>query len=311
MNYASNLDYIHGLDAMVAMAPEGAMQIQGGNWQIFDRMVNKSGAYINLQTPVSGIFHSKKGYSLEIQCEQKDEKYPILFDDVVIATPFQYSKIDIQEGILEQPLDEIPYADLAVTLFTSPLQFDPAFFNLPSNSELPSTILSTLAKSDVSASFPEGVGKPGFYSISTLRNTTNPQTQQQEWIYKIFSPQPVTPDFLSALLGAKVPDSFTGTHPEEPDLVPISWYYPHVFHAYPIAYPRVTFQDPILAPGLYYTSGMESFISTMETNSLSGMNIAKLIVEAMVAQGSVVPKNPNESEKVISQSQAGTLNQEL
>lgn len=44
----------------------------------------------------------------------------------------------------------------------------------------------------------------------------------------------------------------------------------------------MTFQDPVLADGLYYTSGMESFISTMETNALMGMNVAKLIVDDML-----------------------------
>jgi prenylcysteine oxidase/farnesylcysteine lyase len=41
----------------------------------------------------------------------------------------------------------------------------------------------------------------------------------------------------------------------------------------------MTFQDPIIRAGLYYTSGMESFISCMETNALMGMNIARLIVD--------------------------------
>lgn len=41
----------------------------------------------------------------------------------------------------------------------------------------------------------------------------------------------------------------------------------------------MTFQDPIIRDGLYYTSGMESFISTMETNALMGMNVARLIVD--------------------------------
>lgn len=49
-----------------------------------------------------------------------------------------------------------------------------------------------------------------------------------------------------------------------------------------MALPRVTFQDPIVGPGLYYTSGMESFISTMETNALMGKNVAKLIVDDIV-----------------------------
>jgi prenylcysteine oxidase / farnesylcysteine lyase len=32
---------------------------------------------------------------------------------------------------------------------------------------------------------------------------------------------------------------------------------------------------------VYYTSGMELFISTMETNALMGKNVAKLIVDDM------------------------------
>jgi prenylcysteine oxidase/farnesylcysteine lyase len=59
----------------------------------------------------------------------------------------------------------------------------------------------------------------------------------------------------------------------------ITWYYPHVWHSYPYEYPRVTFEDPELARGFYYTSGMESFISTMETSALMGMNVAQLIMD--------------------------------
>jgi prenylcysteine oxidase/farnesylcysteine lyase len=58
----------------------------------------------------------------------------------------------------------------------------------------------------------------------------------------------------------------------------ISWYYPHVWKSYPYEYPRVTFEELELAPGFYYTSGIESFISTMETSALMGMNIAQLVV---------------------------------
>lgn len=58
----------------------------------------------------------------------------------------------------------------------------------------------------------------------------------------------------------------------------ISWYHPHVWQSYPYEYPRVTFEDPELARGFYYTSGIENFISTMETSALMGMNVAQLIV---------------------------------
>lgn len=59
----------------------------------------------------------------------------------------------------------------------------------------------------------------------------------------------------------------------------ISWYYPYVWNPYPYEYPRVTFEDIELAAGFYYTSGIESFISTMETSALMGMNVAQLIVD--------------------------------
>lgn len=41
----------------------------------------------------------------------------------------------------------------------------------------------------------------------------------------------------------------------------------------------MTFEEIELAEDFYYTSGIESFISTMETSALMGMNIAQLIVD--------------------------------
>lgn len=74
-----------------------------------------------------------------------------------------------------------------------------------------------------------------------------------------------------------MPDDLNTITQESGD--PISWYHPHVWNSYPYEYPRVTFEDPELARGFYYTSGMESFISTMETNALMGMNVAQLILD--------------------------------
>jgi len=93
---------------------------------------------------------------------------------------------------------------------------------------------------------------------------------------------------ISRLFGIHVPDTFVDVDkgPLKPPS-PISWYYPHVFNSYPKALPRVTFQDPIIGPGLYYTSGMESFISTMETNALMGKNVARLIVDDILGLGTL------------------------
>jgi prenylcysteine oxidase/farnesylcysteine lyase len=87
----------------------------------------------------------------------------------------------------------------------------------------------------------------------------------------------------------------------------ISWYYPHVWNSYPYELPRVTFEELELARGFYYTSGMESFISTMETSALMGMNIAQLIVDDY----NQVLEVDNPMQKVLSEKGNGQEAEEL
>ena len=291
MNYASNLAYIHGLDTMVAMAPEGASQVMGGNWQIFHNMVTDSGARLRLNTSVTSIdvksdTKSSSKFILTIKSAETaasadDAVESAEFDHVVLATPYQFSNIKAGDNVLEHAIDEIPYVQLHVTLLTSPFKLSAGFFNLTPSAAVPSTVLTTLADDDEPSSGVQGAGKAGFFSISTLKRMINPKTGFEEYLYKIFSPEKVTPEFLSKMFGVEIPETITGTLVQTDALLvePISWYHPHVFYSYPKAYPRVTFQDPILRDGLYYTSGVESFISTMETSSLMGMNVARLMVD--------------------------------
>lgn len=303
VNYASNLDRIHGLDTMVSMAPEGSKSVVGGNWQIFDRMVKNSGASVHLNTSVSSIALAKnKAGQAKYRISTKstssaaavDTLEGIAFDQLILATPYQFSKISAGDGVFEEVIDEIPYVKLHVTLFASPFRLSADFFGLSPGAKVPTTVLTTLPPGQNSTSGIEGAGKTGFFSISTLRTVINPTTLKSEYLYKIFSPEAVTPELLSSLLGVKVSETFTGvaaseaiatenagpeTTDEEQIVEPISWLHPHIFHSYPKALPRVTFQDPILRSGLYYTSGMESFISTMETSALMGRNVARLIVD--------------------------------
>ncbi|KAK3496286.1 Prenylcysteine lyase-domain-containing protein [Neurospora crassa] len=293
VNYATNIGRLHGLDTMVAMAPAGATAVQGGNWQIFQKMVERSGATIMLNTSVSSISFAKTGseattsakYSLRAihSSSQEDTSYPVEFDNVILANPYQFSNINIADGVLETHIDEIPYVRLHVTIFTSPFRYSPGFFGLENPKALPGTVLTTLGKTDNATSGVAGAGSAGFFSISMLRKLVNPKTQKEEYAYKIFSPEKVTPEFLSRLFGVKVPETFIAEPNDQSsaEVSPISWYYPHVFYSYPKAEPRVTFQDPIVGAGFYYTSGMESFISTMETNALMGKNVARLIVDDM------------------------------
>lgn len=288
VNFASNLDTIHGLDTMVSLAPEGAKAVLGGNWQIFDRMVAASGAHVALNSTVSSItLGTKPGathpkYLITTKPGEEPVSAGVAFDNVIIATPYQFSDIKAPAEVLQTVIDKIPYVKLHVTLFASPFAISPEFLGLKAGSAVPTTVLTTYADAEDGTSGLEGVGKTGFFSISTLRTIVNPTTGKDEYLYKIFSPSEVTPEFLSSLLGAKVPETFTGAEaPVEgkETVEPVSWYYPHLFHSYPKALPRVTFQDPILGNGVYYTSGIESFISTMETSALMGKNVARLIVD--------------------------------
>jgi len=173
---------------------------------------------------------------------------------------------------LKRTPDAIPYVTLHVTLFTSPLNISGSFFNLAPGTAVPTTILTTLPADEIPPNASRGVGSAGFWSISTLRRVINPETLELENLYKIFSPQPITPSFLSSLLNTTIPPDFSLNKD-------LTWYYPHVWQSYPYEYPRVTFEDPELARGFYYTSGMESFISTMETNALMGKNVARLVMD--------------------------------
>src|SRR5436853_604539 len=152
------------------MAPEGAMQVIGGNWQIFQRMIQESGAH-----------------------------------------------------------------------------------------EIPSTAVTSLSRDTQVISHPA-------YVIKTKAQPS----KESEVPENVEETYPVTADFLSMIFGTNISESVVGSQGPDGTEV-ISWFYPHVFNSYPIAYPRFTFQDPIVGAGLYYTSGMVSFISTMETNALMGM----------------------------------------
>lgn len=181
------------------------MQIEGGNWQIFAGMLNASEAQVRLNSTITAINKSKGKYRVSslsknaISGVSTEREEP--FDTIILAAPLQYSDIDIEENLLKHTPDKVPYVTLHVTLFTSSRTLNPTYFNLAPDAEVPTTILTTLSPDEVPGNPEEGVGSPGFFSISTLRTLVNPKTVEREYLYKIFSPQKVTPEFLSNILG--------------------------------------------------------------------------------------------------------------
>ena len=279
VNYASNLAIIHGLETMVCMAINGAMSIAGGNWQIFDRMLQSSPS-ISTQFNTS-ITHVSK---------QADNTYNVTtssgeiaqYDEVVLASPLQFSKLVIDPAPERTP-DQIPYVKLYTTLFASPHKPDPAAFHLTNDQQVPQHILTTLHPSELNATDPKS--GPGYNSISIVSSGVNIHASppRKEYIYKIFALTPIVDAaFLSRILGKPVSDAEV----EHGDVNGhVSWIHHKLWHSYPDERPRVTFDEIKLDEGLWYTSAIEPFISTMETSALSGKNVARLIADGWMLKG--------------------------
>lgn len=260
VNYAQNIDEIHGLEALVSMAADGAMSVSGGNWRIFQEMIRHSKATTLLKAPVTSVSHRNDG-QYEVQWHGSGaEVSAARYDEVILAAPFHQSKITF-EPPLERTPDDIPYIQLHVTLFTSKTRISGAFFGVSSPPEI---ILTTLPPTHL-----DGGDDIPFKSISLLRTLRNPRTGTQEYLYKIFSTTqyPSEHDILRLLQSSAEDNAIT-------------WIRRKTWLSYPVESPRVTFEELRLDNGIWFTAGMESFISTMETNSLMGKNIARLMVDS-------------------------------
>ena len=265
---------------MVSMAPEGAVRVKGGNWQLFSHMGRAGASSIHLNTSIDAVHRngSSGTFTLHSSSNLNSSNFSN-FDEVIIAAPHQFTNISFIPALDHVP-DTVPYVTLHVTLFTSPHLLSPDAFNLAPEEKVPLVVLTSLSEDEEPGQRTPYPGKAGFFSISMLRPITNPKTKQQEYLYKIFSPAVITPDFLAKMLGlADVPKSVDEFAEHD-----VSWLYQKVWQSYPVQYPRVTYEPIRLAHNVWYTGGMDSFVSCMETNALMGMNVARLIVDEWVKE---------------------------
>jgi prenylcysteine oxidase/farnesylcysteine lyase len=152
-------------------------------------------------------------------------------------------------------IPKVTYMTLHVTLLATHAKLNPAAFNM--NTPVPVVILTTL---------PAAGKRPIFNSISRIRILPSGES-----VFKIFSPEAMTDEILAELF-------IDGS---------MDWIYRKVWQAYPRLDPIEEFAPIQLypshedTPGVWYTSGIESFISTMETSALSGRNIAALLAKQL------------------------------
>ena len=297
VNYGQNLALIHGLESMVCMATDGAVSIDGGNWLIFDGALKTSQADVRLNTTVTAILRGDDG-TARITSHPSDDlnsghSLTETFDEVIVAGPLQYCGISVSPPLEHIP-DDIPYVKLHVTLLSSPHRISPHYFGLDGQgARAPETILTTLPEGLDLGSNPKGVGPAEFWSISTLRTVdrlvlkNGKEKLEQHYVYKIFSPERPTAEFVAQILDIDYTNGDGSVTVAEGNTTigdlsknEISWFHEKLWYPYPLSYPRVTFEETLLAPGVWYTSGIESFISTMETSALMGRNVATLMVQS-------------------------------
>ncbi|KAL9609570.1 MAG: hypothetical protein Q9167_005663 [Letrouitia subvulpina] len=110
---------------------------------------------------------------------------------------------------------------------------------------------------------------------------------EAEYLYKIFSPQPLNASFIaSSFLELDDEESMGDSTKGKAKTKAITWIYEKRWDSYPYLPPRVTFEGTRLdGKGLWYTSGVEGFISTMETSALMGANVGELVVRSWEGAG--------------------------
>ncbi|KAF9922602.1 hypothetical protein FBU30_007271 [Linnemannia zychae] len=292
VNYGSNLDDIHALGALVTMAANDARQIEGGNFQIFEGMVAKSKAEVKLETKVARVRRlAPQSDDAESQFEvTTTEGHKQVFDYIVLAAPIESTNIDFDISLPPQP--KVDYRTIHATFVRG--NVNPAYFFTPASSisstppssqKLPTHILSTNARSE-------------FTSLSIQARLSNGET-----ITKIFSSEALPKELLDRLYTNR-----TWVKHKEwkayPKLKPIPLESEPEVVVEEVISEQVVFDKKQredkeaehdaqvkaleawgqveVVPGVFYVNAFEPLISTMETETIAGKNIARLLRDRIV-----------------------------
>ncbi|WVQ76257.1 hypothetical protein IAR50_005922 [Cryptococcus sp. DSM 104548] len=259
VNYAINIDKIQALAAGVSMATNGASQIEGGNWQIFRSMVDDADVNLHLATTVNDIVpftkDGKRRLLVKSNATQDEE-----VDSVFWAAPWKSDSVKSVSSRLTEPIPPTPYVRLHVTYITTTKPHpDPSFFGLPEGTVIPSTILTSAHPPARGSLKSSPLPPPRFQSI-TWHGPIFPGSS--EFAVKIFSLTRLSDRFLRQMLG------------EEP-----GWLLRKEWDSYPRMVPVSGYPAMELTEGVQYLGGMERWVSTMETQTISAREAVGRVVD--------------------------------
>ncbi|RIB08319.1 Prenylcysteine lyase-domain-containing protein [Gigaspora rosea] len=165
VNYGQNLGEIHALGAFISLAPTGAKSIKGGNYRLFEKFIEHSGATLKLDTKVIKVTKLQTINGVEESVKYK-----------------KFSGIEFENIYLE--MKEIPYVTLHVTFVTGRL--NPSYFNRTKVEDFPNQILTTNS------------GKTEFLSLAAKIILENGET-----LNKIFSHDEMSDEVLDRIFSER------------------------------------------------------------------------------------------------------------
>ncbi|BGP29569.1 hypothetical protein JCM10296v2_001308 [Rhodotorula toruloides] len=266
VNYGTPINRLHGIGALVSLAATGAVSVRGGNRQIFENFVGRSGARLRLgkNARVQSILKLDAPRSGRAQWVVRTASGvgSGTYDAVILAAPFHQTGIQMVNSLAPSRIPKQPYVPLYVSfIMTNASATRASYFGLPEKTVMPVEIFGTFTTSSSS--------KPTFNSLNYLR-ALSPETSARLGegtfrVVKMFSDRPLEAEMLDDLFGQG----------NVAKTVVKRW----------LAYPKlepVTREDD-LAPvrpdeGLYYPNSFERLISTMETATVSSFNAVSLLL---------------------------------
>lgn len=263
--------------ACPSLAASGAVAIKGGNRQIFEQFLGRSGAAFKLNATVSSITKidpAKPGQ--RSQWLVKSSSGGGTYDAVIFAAPLHQTGIELVNSRAAELVPEQEYVSLYVTfiLTTAPAPL-PAYFGLsPATRKMPTSVFGTFDT--------ESAKKPAFNSLNYIKSLSpdvaarftdqlaaggGDWPQGTEWhVVKMFSNASVSNTLLDEVFGA-------GTIGKTVEKVWLA--YPRLS---PVTWEEGELADVRLDEGLFYINGFERMISCMETATVAAFNVVSLLL---------------------------------
>ncbi|KAL1967555.1 hypothetical protein VTN77DRAFT_3070 [Rasamsonia byssochlamydoides] len=270
--FSQNLADVRGFTSLTAAGTSKAAAVDGGNARVIERMIELSHADVHLNSRVTNIRPGQhRRYRLSVARDHSPYPQHAEFDAVILAAPLQSSKIYLGDLGLHSIVARLPpYVETHVTLFLTPAELSPKFFDPRLNTSVPDDVLTTSAPSH----------DPDLLSLSKFpicyRRGCLPGDECDECdyenVYQVLSRHRMDDGDLVRMIGQQFHE---GSQLRDYN---ISWVHRQ---AWPYAFPRYqenhTLLDQIeIAPKLFYLSGAEEVVSSMETSCRMGQNAAKL-----------------------------------